>query len=232
MITGISTAHALPAVVHTMCLNVTCQLYQTADAAASPAYCGRLQHLPVATEDLAATDHIKPVMCGCKSYTIPRQEDAGPDRDSGSGQAKLTNVCQPKACFSWSRILFRSSVLLLIYTADSCARLGQGLTRGGGGAAAVEWSLQKGGGVVGDLSDLAQVLKRHPATSQPVQQGPRCFCTQYDVCRRVMMNVDMRELVFTIAMSRFEAPCMRFNVSLITIIPDDWRCPYLYKVKV
>ena len=88
------------------------------------------------------------------------------------------------------------------------------LTRGV--ARAVEWSVQKGAGVVGDLSDLVEVLKRHPATGHLVQEGPRCFCNkfpaslchfyccteqscnQYATCRRVMLDVDTRELVFTV----------------------------------
>ena len=50
---------------------------------------------------------------------------------------------------------------------------------------AVQRSLLDGPDVIGDLSDLIKVLKRHPDTKQLVKEGPRCFVTTLPAARKM-----------------------------------------------
>lgn len=62
----------------------------------------------------------------------------------------------------------------------------------------VERTLAQGPGMVGDLSQLIDVLKMNSATEQLVQEGSRCFATTCPSCKKLWgpccqdcCNIDM-----------------------------------------
>lgn len=49
----------------------------------------------------------------------------------------------------------------------------------------VKRSLAQGPGMVGDLSQLVNVLKMNPATELLIQEGSRCFATTCPSCKKL-----------------------------------------------
>ena len=118
-------------------------------------------------------------------------------------------------------------------------------------ATAVQRSLAEGPSVVGDLSQLIELLRKHPGTRQRIQEGPRCFLTncaschassaillpeqlqtKHSACSGVLVDVDVRELVeyFLQAIHGEVTQAMQELQTSLQIDLDQVRAPQLARL--